>query len=410
MGNIPRPRILVITDRYPIDPLYSPSTWMHRSICELNTFADVQVISIINILPRFKNIFSFGRDWRWLKRSLLKNIDTKGSYTVPTKHYRVVGVPAKLSWWFLPRFIAIQCLKRIIADAELQKYDMLITHTTYPTGYVALKISRVLGIPFVVYNHDGWKIYKQYFGNNAAREVANILQSADAIMTLSNNHFVEINNNFPSQNIYYMPLGIDTVDNINRTENSKIFGVITASRLDGNEKKINILIDAFSIFIRNITNEALLTIAGDGNDLIHLKRQVARLGLNNNVKFVGWLSSDKLKLMMQENDIYVCSSDCETFNYAALEAASIGLPIVGLITVGVIKEFVSIYPNELALNQLDADSIYEKIKTLYRDESKRKEIGNKMKLKAKNEYSWDNHRTVIEKNVEMIMIIKTKCN
>jgi glycosyltransferase involved in cell wall biosynthesis len=69
-----------------------------------------------------------------------------------------------------------------------------------------------------------------------------------------------------------------------------------------------------------------LLLAGHGDDLPALEAQVARLGLEQRVRFLGW--RDDLPQLMAAVDLLLLPSRWEGMPYAVLEAMAAGLPVV----------------------------------------------------------------------------------
>jgi glycogen(starch) synthase len=82
-----------------------------------------------------------------------------------------------------------------------------------------------------------------------------------------------------------------------------------------------------------------LDILGEGPDLIRLERFVAAHDMGGWVHLPGRVSRDELRQRYAEADIYVAPAPLESFGIAALEARTVGLPVVGRCGSGV-AEFV----------------------------------------------------------------------
>ena len=61
-GKARRPRLLVVTDRYPVDPAHSPAAWMLPHLRALSHIADIEVVSLFRFFPRIKNLILGGYD------------------------------------------------------------------------------------------------------------------------------------------------------------------------------------------------------------------------------------------------------------------------------------------------------------------------------------------------------------
>ncbi|WP_228059668.1 glycosyltransferase family 4 protein [Plectonema radiosum] len=91
-------------------------------------------------------------------------------------------------------------------------------------------------------------------------------------------------------------------------------------------KGITFLIDAFKQ-VAEKTN-AVLELVGDGELRQELEKQVVELGLENNVKFRGWMKREQASKLLCECDVFVMPSLREAGGNAVLEAMALGLPVI----------------------------------------------------------------------------------
>jgi len=82
-----------------------------------------------------------------------------------------------------------------------------------------------------------------------------------------------------------------------------------------------------------------LDILGEGPDLVRLERFVAAHDMSGWVHLPGRVTRDELRERYAGADIYVAPAPLESFGIAALEARTVGLPVVGRLGSGV-EEFV----------------------------------------------------------------------
>jgi glycogen synthase len=95
------------------------------------------------------------------------------------------------------------------------------------------------------------------------------------------------------------------------------------------DKGVDVLIDALSI-LRESGINARLTVAGDGPERAGLERQVAELGLQSQVEFIGNQSRRQLAEILNRHRILVVPSRWrEPFGIVALEAIACGCVVVG---------------------------------------------------------------------------------
>ena len=100
--------------------------------------------------------------------------------------------------------------------------------------------------------------------------------------------------------------------------------ITTIARLVEQKDHIN-LIKGFKLLHNQIPNTQLI-IASDGPKKAALVHLVHKIGLKNNVKFVGWVKN--IYSLLSKSDVFVLSSRREGFAYVLIEAMSQGLPII----------------------------------------------------------------------------------
>lgn len=94
-------------------------------------------------------------------------------------------------------------------------------------------------------------------------------------------------------------------------------------------KSPDILIDAFSL-CNSKGHRIKLKIVGDGKFRPLLEAQVARLGLNDSIKFLGKLSAgEAVRKELLQSDLFILPSRTEGLPRAMIEAMACGLPCIG---------------------------------------------------------------------------------
>jgi glycosyltransferase involved in cell wall biosynthesis len=100
------------------------------------------------------------------------------------------------------------------------------------------------------------------------------------------------------------------------------------------------LLRMFSRLLRVTSTPVDLTLIGDGTKRAAVQRAVRRGGLTSAVRLTGRLDSSSVLRTLAASDIYVAPAPLESFGLAALEARSVGLPVVAIAGSGV-GEFVT---------------------------------------------------------------------
>jgi 1,2-diacylglycerol 3-alpha-glucosyltransferase len=100
------------------------------------------------------------------------------------------------------------------------------------------------------------------------------------------------------------------------------------------EKNLGFLLQVTETVQRSLT-DVLLVIAGEGPARASLERAVAKRGLTDNVRFVGYLERrTELPACYCAADVFVFASKTETQGLVLLEAMALGVPVVGLAEMG----------------------------------------------------------------------------
>lgn len=100
------------------------------------------------------------------------------------------------------------------------------------------------------------------------------------------------------------------------------------------EKNIGFLLHVLAE-VKKRVEDVLMVIAGDGPAVHSLKSLAGELGLNENIKFIGYLSRDhELPDCYAAANVFVFSSRTETQGLVLLEAMAAGTPVVSTAVMG----------------------------------------------------------------------------
>jgi glycosyltransferase involved in cell wall biosynthesis len=119
------------------------------------------------------------------------------------------------------------------------------------------------------------------------------------------------------------------------------FIMIFLSRLDA-KKGLDLLLPAFAR-VRTRYPIASLVLAGSGDAafVARLQREAARLGIDSDVLWTGFLSGEDKWAALADADLFVLPSYSENFGVAAVEAMACGLPVVVSDQVGIHQEIAA---------------------------------------------------------------------
>jgi len=151
-------------------------------------------------------------------------------------------------------------------------------------------------------------------------------------------------------------------------------------------KGISTLIKAAAIVVRK-NPSVKFVIGGDGEERKSLEHLALKLGVTDNVFFLGWLN-DPYELA-NSVDISVLTSISESFPYSILEGARFGKATISS-NVGGIPDLIENGVNGYLFNPNDHEALAEKILELASDPDKRNSMGEKLYQKASTLFSLEN--------------------
>lgn len=93
-------------------------------------------------------------------------------------------------------------------------------------------------------------------------------------------------------------------------------------------KDFGLLIDAFSLFVKEDKNAKLIIAGGDDGEGEKLKQKIVNLKLNNSVFLIGHIDFEDKKTLLNNCDYFTLASKFESFGIVIAEALSCGKPIV----------------------------------------------------------------------------------
>ena len=93
-------------------------------------------------------------------------------------------------------------------------------------------------------------------------------------------------------------------------------------------KAFDVLIDAFSLFIKEDTNAKLIIAGGDDGVGEKLKQQIIDLKLQDSVFLIGAVDFEDKKTLLNNCDYFTLASEFESFGIVVAEALACGKPIV----------------------------------------------------------------------------------
>jgi glycosyltransferase involved in cell wall biosynthesis len=159
------------------------------------------------------------------------------------------------------------------------------------------------------------------------------------------------------------------------------------------------LISALEI-VKNGRPDLLLVIGGQGPLEKALKEQSKKCGVEDFVRFAGYIPDEDLPSYYQMADLFILpTTELEGFGLVTVEALASGLPVVGT-PVGGTKEILNKLGSDYLFDdsspQSIASGILEALSGWAANQAAYKNISETCRKVAEQHYSWDNHVSKLE--------------
>lgn len=239
----------------------------------------------------------------------------------------------------------------VLAAAE--DCDLIHTHTPFVAHYAGLSAARELGLPIVTTYHTLFEEYLHHYApfipagllrwqtRAWSRRQCNALNAIVVPSQAMKNRLEEYGVTTP---MHILPTGIPLQqfaagDGAAFRARHGIAGDRPVALYVGrvaHEKNIGLLLEALRV-ARARCPEALLLITGHGPAVGELRQQTGHLGLNDNVRFLGYLDRQReLPDCYAAANLFVFASRTETQGLVLLEAMASGVPVMALAEMGTV--------------------------------------------------------------------------
>jgi glycosyltransferase involved in cell wall biosynthesis len=205
--------------------------------------------------------------------------------------------------------------------------ELIHAHVVFPGGWSAARLSRKLGVPWVLTEHSG-PFSARLTTSWLRRTALETLRSASSRIAVSPALRREMQS--------FLDIDVDVVGNVCDTNYFRppdepaggparrflALGILTAV------KGVDVLLDAGRLLVDRGWRDWELVVGGDGPARPELEAQARRLGLGSRCRFVGALSREEVRRWMQWSDAFVLPSRHESFGMVVVEALACDRPVV----------------------------------------------------------------------------------
>ncbi|MEI8362872.1 MAG: glycosyltransferase [Betaproteobacteria bacterium] len=261
-------------------------------------------------------------------------------------------IPAR-SIYFDPedKLMKFGAAMQLLPDLEKEQYDLIHVHTPFVAHYLGLKLAVALNIPCIETYHTFFEDYLHHYlpwmPKSLARGMARMISkrqcnAVEAIIAPSQPMLNVLRGYGVRVAAEVIPTGLQ--EHSFNDADGPAFRLKYDIALDrpmllyvgrvAFEKNINFLLEMTKILIEK-RPDVLLVVTGEGPAEASLHKLAITLGLENNIKFIGYLDrSTELNACYKSADIFVFASKSETQGLVLLEAMAQGTPVVAIAELG----------------------------------------------------------------------------
>lgn len=246
---------------------------------------------------------------------------------LPRLSTRLTGNPLWRDCYWAGRLLAP------IISRKVGGIDAIHTHVVLPSGAFAVAFKERLGIPFVLQEHSGpFEMHCRTEQNTEG--VKFVLDQASVVVPVSKS-LADIMRRYTAN----VASRIRIVPNLLRTDifkpyrskdrksavptSVRVISVCSAQKVKRHDLMFRVIKD-----LAGQGFDVSLTIYGIDDSNRELTQLRDSLGLNSIIDFKGRTSREAIFRAFDSHDVYLCTSDTETFGLAPAEALCSGLPVV----------------------------------------------------------------------------------
>ena len=281
-------------------------------------------------------------------------------------------------------------IEKLNENYDLKSFDVIHAHY-WLSGLVAKHISNEFNIPFVFTAHSLGVFLDGY--NKERVDCEKLIMTSSNYITASSNfeeNLISESYQIDKNKIKKITPGIDrSLFAPDLSANRKnIF--LSIGRIQ-QQKGQRVTIDFLNNF-RKVENDFVCYFIGgpSGNSgkeyLVELKEQVVELNLETHVKFLENLPQTKIKELLNESKLLIHTSQFETFGLVAIEANSMGVPVLSTNS-GSFPEIIFSGVNGYLADNLVDGNVNNYVRDLLRDNKTFEEAMFNCIEKSKN-YDW----------------------
>ncbi len=286
----------------------------------------------------------------------------------------------------------IEFQKKLEETFELNNFDVIHSHY-WLSGLVAKDISSKFNIPYIFTSHSLGVFLDGY--NNERTDCEKIVMTSSNFVTASTNYeniLLSESYTIDKKKIKLIKPGVDESLFSPDPNLSKENIFLSIGRIQKQKRQLE-AIEFLSSF-REIENDFKCYFIGgpsgpSGDDyFLELKAIVKKLDLESHVEFLGNLSQSKIRELLNRSKLLIHTSQHETFGLVAIEAHSVGVPVIS-INQGSLKEIIDNNINGYIAESFNDPQLNEFILKILNDD-KFADYISKSSINSAKKYDWKN--------------------
>ena len=310
--------------------------------------------------------------------------------------YYPVGLVRKLTDRYpsVPMFMAwLTARHKLQKEINTFRPQVVYAHHTAVNGFMAARLNRQTGLPYIVTDHDFDELHSCHVWPQRRRLFQFVASKAHMMIAVASRMEAEMNAISPGAQTATIQNGTEPIAPailnkprpVDRTEKLIIFSCGTFYR----RKAMPALIEAFAQIAHAHPN-AILRIAGDGEERPLVEETIRSLGLKDRVTLLGFLSHDEVMQEMAWCDIFALIGWDEPFATVYLEAMAAGKPIV-CCSDGGITDVLMNDVHGLTVPPNDRSAAAAALDRLCGQPELRETMGNSSRELFDSSLTWDSH-------------------
>lgn len=277
-------------------------------------------------------------------------------------------------FYFVEAVLAADLIRR-------RKIGHIHNHIGDQSGTVAMLASHLADVCYSITIH-GWPVFFDPEGARIKEKVVNA-SFIRAISYFCRSQLMMFSNCGDASHFPVIHCGLDIEKYPYRPPAEQVRKIFCAARLS-REKGLEFLVYALK-FLRDQGHALQLRLAGDGPTRNELEDLTDKLGLSDQVRFLGFLGEDDIIRELEASDLFVLPSFIEGLPVSVMEAMAIGVPVIATNIAGT-SELVEDGKTGLLIRPADSQGLANAVMRMIADHGLRLRMAGLARRKVIDEF------------------------